>query len=261
MKKIPLIIAIAILYAVGMIAITSCGNSDKKSNEEPQEHTEGHEHGEGGGHEHGEGEEHEHGEGEEHEHGGHEHGEGHMKHMNDVRNWLKQQLGDKYNDPVPPATEAQMAMGKKTFMTICAACHGMSGKGDGAAAAALNPKPADFTDPEHSSFYSDQGRLYIIKNGIKGSAMVGWQASLNEKQIKAVYAYVRSLRSTDEAGGHEHGHSHGDGMYTCSMHPKVSGNEGDKCPKCGMELVLKEHGHDNDGDDHDDDGHEHEHEH
>lgn len=25
--------------------------------------------------------------------------------------------------------------------------------------------------------------------------------------------------------------------YACPMHPEVTGNEGDKCPKCGMNLV------------------------
>jgi Heavy metal binding domain len=25
--------------------------------------------------------------------------------------------------------------------------------------------------------------------------------------------------------------------YSCPMHPEVKGNAGDKCPKCGMNLV------------------------
>jgi Heavy metal binding domain len=25
--------------------------------------------------------------------------------------------------------------------------------------------------------------------------------------------------------------------YACPKHPEVTGNEGDKCPKCGMNLV------------------------
>ena len=25
--------------------------------------------------------------------------------------------------------------------------------------------------------------------------------------------------------------------YACPMHPEVTGNAGDKCPKCGMNLV------------------------
>ena len=35
--------------------------------------------------------------------------------------------------------------GKKVAEVNCASCHGAGGKGDGAAAVALNPKPADWT--------------------------------------------------------------------------------------------------------------------
>jgi len=31
--------------------------------------------------------------------------------------------------------------------------------------------------------------------------------------------------------------------YTCPMHPEVTGKEGDKCSKCGMELEMVEHEH------------------
>jgi hypothetical protein len=29
-------------------------------------------------------------------------------------------------------------------------------------------------------------------------------------------------------------------VYTCSMHPEVTGVKGDKCPKCEMDLVPQE---------------------
>jgi len=134
-----------------------------------------------------------------HSHKGDDHMAGHMKHMNDVRSWLKGELGDDYNKPIAKATEAQIASGKKIYGKTCFACHGISGKGDGMAAAALNPKPADFTDPEHAGYYSDAGRLYIIKNGIKDSPMVGWGKTLNEKEIFDVYAYVKSLKKEGES--------------------------------------------------------------
>ncbi len=38
-------------------------------------------------------------------------------------------------------------------------------------------------------------------------------------------------------------------VYACPMHPEVTGNEGDKCSKCGMDLkkAEKDHsGHDHD---------------
>ena len=36
--------------------------------------------------------------------------------------------------------------GKAVFAQYCGSCHGAAGKGDGAGAAALNPKPKDLTD-------------------------------------------------------------------------------------------------------------------
>lgn len=30
-----------------------------------------------------------------------------------------------------------------------------------------------------------------------------------------------------------------DDDYTCPMHPEVTGKQGDKCPKCGMDLTHK----------------------
>jgi len=169
-----------------------------------------------------------------HTHKGDDHMEGHMKHMDDVRDWLKGELGDDYDKPIAAATDAQIAQGKTIFDRTCFTCHGTTGKGDGMAAAALNPKPADFTDPEHSSYYSDRGRLYIIKNGIKNSPMVGWGSSLNEKEILAVYAYVKSLRAKTTASIK----TDAKGMYVCPMHPNETGNKGDSCPKCGMTMVM-----------------------
>jgi mono/diheme cytochrome c family protein len=237
MKKIIYILVIASLTLV------ACKNENK---EESKEETQMEEHNEGMEMEHKEGMEMgdmDHDDGEEGEHS-HDAGE-HMTHMMEVKAWLQKELGDSYDDVVPPPTEEQLAMGKKTYNTICAACHGVTGKGDGPAAAGLESKPADFTDFSHSAYYSDKGRIHIIKNGVKGTAMVGWSGSLSEEEIQAVYGYCRSLRV------HEDDKDLGAGMYTCSMHPEISGNKGEKCPKCGMTLVAKKQ------EDHNADGHVH----
>jgi cytochrome c len=41
---------------------------------------------------------------------------------------------------------AQLEEGRKIYEINFVACHGAQGKGDGAAAAAMEPKPRDFTD-------------------------------------------------------------------------------------------------------------------
>jgi mono/diheme cytochrome c family protein len=107
---------------------------------------------------------------------------------------LKRELGDEYNKPVPAASKEQLVSGKKIFTKYCIACHGESGKGDGPAAVGFMQKPADFTDTEHLKYYSDQGRLYIIKKGIADTPMSSWEGVLREKEIQSVSAYIRSLR-------------------------------------------------------------------
>jgi cytochrome c oxidase cbb3-type subunit 3 len=95
------------------------------------------------------------------------------------------------------AHAADVEQGKNLYGHFCASCHGQSGKGDGPAAAALNPKPRDHTDKETMSKLSDDELLKVIKNGGasvgKSPLMPAWGASLKDEQIKDVIAYVRTL--------------------------------------------------------------------
>jgi len=87
--------------------------------------------------------------------------------------------------------------GKKLYGQFCASCHGQSGKGDGPAAAALNPKPRDHTDKAYMSKLTDDDMLNVIKNGGasvgKSPLMPPWGASLKDEQIRDIIAYVRTL--------------------------------------------------------------------
>lgn len=86
---------------------------------------------------------------------------------------------------------------KAKYDSLCTSCHGATGKGDGAAAAALNPKPGDFTDCKEMSKHSDDFLLKIIKDGgqaVKKSALMPpWGNSLNEKDLANMVAYVKSF--------------------------------------------------------------------
>jgi cytochrome c oxidase cbb3-type subunit 3 len=95
------------------------------------------------------------------------------------------------------AYAADAEQGKKLYGQFCASCHGQSGKGDGAAAAALNPKPRDHTDKEYMSSMSDTDMLKVIKNGGasigKSPLMPPWGPSLKDEQIQDIIAYIRTL--------------------------------------------------------------------
>lgn len=236
MKTKAFFLGTAILFAIISISITGCGDSGQQNKEETVEHAGEHEH-----------HEEKTGAGDGHEDAEHSHAKGgHMQHMVDVRKWLKEELKDQYDQPVPPSSEEQLARGKEIYAKTCVACHGESGKGDGPASAILEQKPADFTDSAHSKYYSDQGRIYIIKKGVKGTPMEGWESALNEKEIQSVYAYVASLRSSEN----EEEHEHAEGKYACPMHPEITSDEPGKCSKCGMNLKLKEERHNHGGHEH-----------
>ena len=51
------------------------------------------------------------------------------------------------------------------FATVCSSCHGASGAGDGLAAAALNPKPRNFTDAAWQASVTDEHLKKIILEG------------------------------------------------------------------------------------------------
>ncbi|MFN0061591.1 MAG: c-type cytochrome [Myxococcaceae bacterium] len=62
-------------------------------------------------------------------------------------------------------TDAARAEAKQVFEQRCATCHGVSGKGDGAASAALNPKPRDFQDTAWQKSVTDAHIEKIIAEG------------------------------------------------------------------------------------------------
>jgi mono/diheme cytochrome c family protein len=84
-----------------------------------------------------------------------------------------------------------VAAGKVIYLARCALCHGPEGKGDGPAAAGLNPKPRNHTDGAYMHSRTDEQLLEVIRNGKGG--MPAWKAVLSEQEIETVLKYVRTL--------------------------------------------------------------------
>ena len=101
----------------------------------------------------------------------------------------------------PSLGSAQMKgdpkVGKAKYDANCIGCHGATGKGDGAAAAALNPKPQDHTDGKTMNALSDKYLFDIIKDGgaaqKKAAIMPASGKKLSDQEIWDVVAYIRSL--------------------------------------------------------------------
>ncbi len=90
------------------------------------------------------------------------------------------------------ATPELVEHGKTVFAAQCATCPGASGKGDAAAAAALNPKPRDFTSG-YWKFGGEPSHVFnTISKGSPGTAMAPFD-TLSVKDRWALVHYVRSL--------------------------------------------------------------------
>ncbi len=100
--------------------------------------------------------------------------------------------------PAPNATAVQQ--GKAVYDARCVECHGQSGRGDGAAAGVLMPRPRDFTtgkykirSTETGSVPTDDDLIQTVRQGLYGTAMPGWDRILSDEEINEVVQYVKSL--------------------------------------------------------------------
>ena len=118
----------------------------------------------------------------------------------ELREQLRRELGDAYQGGVPAATAAQSRRGLEIYEVLCSGCHGTEGQGDGPAGLRLDAGPPSFADAEAWSFFSDRARLEIIRAGAPGTAMIGWENMLDEEELGAVYAFVRSLSAEGAKG-------------------------------------------------------------
>jgi mono/diheme cytochrome c family protein len=82
--------------------------------------------------------------------------------------------------------------GQKFYKTNCAMCHGDAGKGDGAAGAALNPKPRNFVEGKWTQGEGIIAHYKVLQNGIAGSSMAAF-AHFKPADRWAVLHYIESI--------------------------------------------------------------------
>jgi mono/diheme cytochrome c family protein len=91
------------------------------------------------------------------------------------------------------AAKGDAAKGKTVFATNCAMCHGDAGKGDGAAAAALVPKPRNFTDKALMSKKTDDDLFKVVTKGSPNTGMAPYEKMLSEDDRWNAIAFIRTL--------------------------------------------------------------------
>ena len=106
---------------------------------------------------------------------------------------------------IPTAASAGDAdAGKVIFDTNCMTCHGMTGKGDGVLAAALNPKPRDlsvgefkFDTDTDGATGTDADLKGVITQGAMafgGSPLMAPWPAFSDADVANVIAYIRTLK-------------------------------------------------------------------
>jgi putative copper export protein/mono/diheme cytochrome c family protein len=98
-------------------------------------------------------------------------------------------------NPIPP-TAASLSAGERVYRQHCQACHGVTGAGDGPAAAMLRPRPSDLR--VHMAAGHTDGQLYFwITEGFAGTAMPAYRTTLSEEERWHVLNFIRTLALTD----------------------------------------------------------------
>ncbi len=122
---------------------------------------------------------------------------------------------------VPSLNDSQLIVaGGADYAEMCAGCHLQPGVKDVLLRTGMYPQPPDLTKTRRSD---PAQTFWIIKHGLKMSAMPAWGATHNDQEIWALVAFLRQLPRLTPAqyqvltGGGE-----GDGMEQKSM-PKSPG--------------------------------------
>ncbi len=102
--------------------------------------------------------------------------------------WLPQSEKNK-KSPVAAGPKV-VEQGKKVAQVNCVSCHGSTGKGNGPAAMALSPKPADWTSKKVQD-ETDGEIFWKITTG--RGAMPSWK-HLPENDRWALVQHIRSLK-------------------------------------------------------------------
>lgn len=94
-------------------------------------------------------------------------------------------------NPLAGISESVSA-GKKIYLNYCASCHGEKGKGNGALALSLNPRPADHSS---QSFQAQKDAEIFYKTYSGRNSMPPFKHALSENEIWSVVNFIRVLKS------------------------------------------------------------------
>ena len=114
--------------------------------------------------------------------------------------------------------QSLVATGAHSFKEMCVGCHGAPGHTPMLGARYMDPQPPDLGKLAKTRTPAEL--FWVIKHGIRMTAMPAWGPTHSDTQLWALVALVErlpdlsaqefsQLASQGGDGGHDHGHSHG----------------------------------------------------
>lgn len=98
-----------------------------------------------------------------------------------------------------PQLAPNLDNGKALFRENCVSCHGLWGRGDGAAADTLKPPPRDFTDPARLNVCTPLQFYQAVTFGVEGTAMPAFAEAFTPEQRWDLAFYLMTLRRDFQA--------------------------------------------------------------
>ena len=102
-------------------------------------------------------------------------------------------LRERFQVPSLPPRTPSIERGRALYTETCGACHGAVGRGDGPAAAGLEPPPANLASPARMRGLSPFALYGTISLGVDGTAMAPFAGRFDEAQRWDLAFYVGSL--------------------------------------------------------------------
>ena len=112
---------------------------------------------------------------------------------------FKRSVGSQSAAIAPPADLMRLPIGKGAMMfdAVCANCHGTPGRGQSLVSLSMRPRPQYL--PAVINQFNDAELFWIVKHGVKYSAMPAFPTQLRDDEVWTVVAFLRAVPTMDQA--------------------------------------------------------------
>jgi len=96
-----------------------------------------------------------------------------------------------------PATDENLIAGAKLYRQMCSRCHGVTGESDHTYGQSFYPPAPQL--PLTRTLYTDNEMFWIVKHGIRNTAMLAWGNLLSDDEIWQIVTLIRKFDSLPES--------------------------------------------------------------